>query len=257
MSKTYTIHYGATDIDFELHFKSRKTLGIQVQPDCSVKVNAPIDSEIEKVLTAVQAKAAWIIKQKDYFRSFLPTTTPRQYVAGETHLYLGRQYQLRIWDLGFQISDCEPDSSNPKSSIHNPKFTEGVVLTRGYLHLYTANRDKEHLQCLLNTWYQLKAESHFRTILQEVLPLFHRYKISPPTLHIRFMEKRWGSCTPQGKIILNTALIRAPKGCIRYVLIHELCHLIQPDHTQAFYQLQERILPDFGYWKERLERVMV
>ena len=67
MNKTYTVQYGSTGIEFELNFKNRKTLGIQVQPDCSVKVNAPIDSEIDKVLSAVQAKAAWIIKQKDYF----------------------------------------------------------------------------------------------------------------------------------------------------------------------------------------------
>lgn len=235
MNKTYTVQYGSTGIEFELNFKNRKTLGIQVQPDCSVKVNAPIDSEIDKVLSAVQAKAAWIIKQKDYFTSFLPVTTPRQFVGGEAHLYLGRQYQLRL-----VTSD-----------------TEGVILSRGYIHIHSPHKDAENLGRLLNTWYQLKAESHFRTILQEVLPLFHRYKITPHTLHIRFMEKRWGSCTPQSKIILNTALIRAPKGCIRYVIIHELCHLIQPDHTKAFYQLQERILPDYVYWKDRLERVMI
>ena len=71
------------------------------------------------------------------------------------------------------------------------------------------------------------------------------------------MAKRWGSCTPNGKIILNPELIKAPKGSIEYVIIHELCHLIHHNHTKAFYNLQQRMMPDWKKWKERLEYSLV
>lgn len=237
VSKTHTIDYGTKPIAFELDFKDRKTLAIRVEPDCTVRVFAPLSADMDIISQKVESKAAWILKQQDYFLAFTPTTPPRQFINGETHLYLGRQYRLRIVDI--LATD-----------------TEGVVLSLGYLTIKAKNRDKAHLQALLNDWYQRKAESHFRIILADVLPLFYRYKIETPTLHIRFMEKRWGSCSPKGKIRLNTALIKAPKSCIRYVVIHELCHLIEPNHAKAFYRLLATMLPDYGMWKERLEKAL-
>ncbi|WP_223276027.1 M48 family metallopeptidase [Algoriphagus aquimarinus] len=72
--------------------------------------------------------------------------------------------------------------------------------------------------------------------------------------HISATIIRWVSCTPKGKVILNPTLIKAPKGSIEYVIIHELCHLVHHNHTRAFYALQETIMPD---WKERLEHSLV
>ena len=70
------------------------------------------------------------------------------------------------------------------------------------------------------------------------------------------LEKRWGSCTPKGKIILNPELIKAPKGCIEYVIIHELCHLIHHDHTQKFIDLQTKEMKDWEKWKMKLEKLL-
>ena len=70
------------------------------------------------------------------------------------------------------------------------------------------------------------------------------------------MSKRWGSCTPKGKIILNPELIKTPKKCIEYVIIHELCHLKHANHGSSFYKLQSVFMPDWENWKEKLERQM-
>ena len=70
------------------------------------------------------------------------------------------------------------------------------------------------------------------------------------------MPKRWGSCTPMGKIILNPELIKAPKACIEYVIVHELCHLIYRDHNQKFFDLQTKEMPDWEKWKMKLEKLM-
>ena len=74
-----------------------------------------------------------------------------------------------------------------------------------------------------------------------------------PRLLIRAMSKRWGSCLPAGRIILNTELIKAPKGSIEYVIIHELCHLDHHNHTKAFQSLQSRIMSEWRKWKDKLE----
>ncbi len=71
------------------------------------------------------------------------------------------------------------------------------------------------------------------------------------------MSKRWGSCTPLGKIILNVELIKASKGCVEYVVTHELCHLVHHNHTKEFYNLLTRILPSWKKWKDKLEYSLI
>ncbi|MBL0049307.1 MAG: M48 family metallopeptidase [Bacteroidetes bacterium] len=70
------------------------------------------------------------------------------------------------------------------------------------------------------------------------------------------MSKRWGSCTPKGKIILNPELLKAPTACIEYVILHELCHLVYNEHTQKFIDLQTKEMPDWVKWKNKLENML-
>lgn len=228
-----TIKYGSKTIDFDLSYKDRKTLGIKVYPDCKVKVTAPLESTEAKINEKVKEKARWIIKQQNEFLSYHPLTPPRKYVNGETHLYLGRQYRLKI------IVGNKND----------------VKLYRGRLILQI--KDGGNAETILNKWYREKAIIQFRSILDVVLPKFSKYNTELPDLVIRNMPTRWGSCTSKGKVILNPELIKAPKGSIEYVITHELCHLIEHNHTSAFYTLQEKIMPDWKKWKSVLEYSLV
>ena len=90
------IQFGSRQIDFHLTFSERKTLGITVTPDFNVLVKAPINAQLDRVKQKIRKKAPWIIKQQNFFLSFHPKTPPRKYIGEETHLYLGRQYQLKI-----------------------------------------------------------------------------------------------------------------------------------------------------------------
>ena len=229
----HTIQYGSVVIDYDLSFQERKNLTIKVYPDCSVKIIAPYDTPLQKIEKQIKKKAPWIIKQQREFLSYHPLTPERIYVSGETHLYLGRQYKLRI----------ETDNKNE------------VKLFRGCITVLC--KEESSVKEILNKWYREKAFSHFEEALNKTLLLFKKYNITKPELHIRFMEKRWGSCTPNGKIILNPELIKAPKGSIEYVIVHELCHLIHHNHTKAFYELQVSMMPDWKKWKERLEHSLV
>lgn len=235
MSEQGTISYGTKEIEFVILRRQRKTLTIKVHPDGAVYVIAPAAAETEKILAKVKSKAAWILSQKKYFERFRPPTPARRFVNGETHLYLGRQYKL---------------------FVYRSKETR-IKLSRGKLEIYSPKTNKEVLNQLLNQWYKQHAKSCFETTLRESIPLFSRYKIKTPRLQVRSMKKKWGSCTPEGKIILNTELIKTPKACIEYVVVHELCHLVHYNHTKKFFELQSRLMPDWEKWKEKLEMMLV
>ena len=233
----HIIEYGSTEIEFQLKRSDRKTLGITVYPDTTVQVVAPMDAEIKKIMSKVERKARWIRRQQRYFESFLPATPPREYVSGETHFYLGKQYKLKV--------------------IKN--LNEDVKLVRGQLLVTCSNEaNPNRVKGLLGSWYKTHAEKRFQKGLQDALQAFKPYGVKEqPPLVIQRMAKRWGSCTPKGRVILNPEIIKAPSYCIDYVIVHEFCHLVHHHHGKEFYRLQSKIMPDWERWKDRLERVMI
>lgn len=116
--------------------------------------------------------------------------------------------------------------------------------------------DKSRVKRLVKDWYLTHAKAKFKEIAEPLIHKFKRHKIEPESIVFRDMPTRWGSCTPKGKIILNPELIKAPKGCIEYVIIHELCHLIYLDHTRKFIDLQTKEMPDWEKRKMKLENLL-
>jgi len=226
------VQFGSKQIDFHLAFSERKTLGITITPELLVFVKAPMDAPLEKIKAKIKKRASWIIKQQNFFLAFHPKTPARQFISGESHLYLGRQYQLKV-TLG-------------KESAVNYKgrFIEVIA------------KDKNDAQNLIKQWYRERAKIKFAEIAEPLIERFKKYQAEPKSLYILDMPKRWGSCTPKGKIILNPELIKAPKGCIEYVIIHELCHLIHHNHTKAFFDLQTKEMLNWEKWKTKLEKLM-
>lgn len=230
MSELQTITYGSRKIDFLLTYSVRKSLSITVTPSLDVLVKAPLEAELEKIIEKVKKRAAWIIKQQAFFQSFLPKMPPKRFVSGETHYYLGKQYRLKV----------------------EKHEKEVVKLTRGYLWVYHSSTDVKEL---LEEWYRKKALQKFSERLQHNYKLLEQEGISMPQLVIRQMPKRWGSCSEKGKILLNPELIRAPTPCIDYVIIHELCHMKEYNHSSQFYTLLAKYSPDWEKWKNRLEEI--
>jgi len=113
-----------------------------------------------------------------------------------------------------------------------------------------------HAKQLMEKWYLEHAKIKFPALAAPLIEKFKNYKVLPTSIVLRMMPTRWGSCTPAGKIILNPELVKAPRGCIEYVIIHELCHLVHQDHTQKFIDLQSKEMPDWDKWKDKLERLM-
>lgn len=231
-----TVNYGTTEIVFNLKRANRKTLAIEVHPDLTVWAIAPDTSNLSEIQEKILKRGAWIVKQQRYFDQFLPRTPERLYVSGETHLYLGRRYVLRVKE----------------------EKTTSVKLKNGELIVAVKNKNcPESIKRLLTKWYYDHAMKKFESILQEKFGIFQAYAIAYPALIIRRMNKRWGSCHSNGTIILNPELIKAPTRCIEYVIVHELCHLIHPSHNQKFYDLQAAKMPDWKKWKDKLEEMLV
>jgi len=227
-----SITFGSKVIEFDLEYLERKSLGITVTPEMEVLVKAPADSAFEKIEEVVRKRASWILKQQSFFLSFHPKLPAKRYVSGETHLYLGRQYRLKIIIA----------------------LAESVKLKGAFIEITTP--DKSRAEALLKAWYLAHAKVKFHQFAAPLKERFQKYKVAPSSLVLRDMPTRWGSCTPKGKIILNPELIKAPRACIEYVIIHELCHLVHHNHTQKFIDLQTREMADWEKWKHRLENLL-
>lgn len=234
MMKLEQFIYGSTTIHFELTYSDRKTLGITVHPDLSVHVKAPHEASREKIFEKVEKRAAWIIEQKRYFLSFSPRRKEYLYKSGESHYYFGRQYILKI--------------------VQGKKET--VTYKGSCLLVETLDKSRDNIEKLLVRWYRDRAKIKFAEYAEPLINRFSKYNVKPKNLFIQKMETRWGSCSSSGNIILNPELVKAPKACIEYVIIHELCHLLHRNHTQAFFRLLSQEMPDWQKWKEKLERFM-
>ena len=228
--------YGEHGIDFAVVRRHRKTLEIAVEPDASVVVAAPLDAPIEAIAEKVRKRAAWIRGQQRFFSQFIPRTPERRYLAGETHLYLGRQYRLKVVRSG----------------------RPAVEMVRGFIIVHSREPDRpEVTRRLVERWYRDHARAKFMERLEVSLSRFPDPEaFRPRGLIVRRMEKRWGSLSPSGRLLLNRRLIEAPVDTIDYVIAHELCHMAEPHHGAAFYRLLDRVMPDWAGRKGRLEEKM-
>jgi len=232
----HCVQYGEHWIDFTLVRRDRSTLEIAVEPDASVVVAAPKAATLAMIGEKVRKRAAWIRRQQRYFIQFLPRTPDRQYVAGETHLYLGRQYRLKV------VYD-----------VH-----ARVTLARGFIVVKTSRPERiEVTRELVEAWYRKRAYIKFAERLEVNLLRFPVPEdFRPIGLVVRQLRHRWGSMSPSSRLLLNRRLIEAPTDAIDYVITHELCHIAVPHHGPEFFKLMDRVLPDWPRRKHRLERRM-
>jgi predicted metal-dependent hydrolase len=228
----HRVPYGSKNITFALEYSPRKTLAIEVHPDQSILVKAPTDATIEVVESKVIHRAAWITRQQRQFSKYaLPLPAP-ECISGEGYRYLGRQYRLKLIE-----SQCDQ-----------------IRLWQGRLEVNTPIPfDRDHVERAISHWFRDRALTIFAERYQYCTKLVSAYGIEHSNeFELRTMSKRWGSCTPTGKIFLNPLLISASKDCIDYVIVHELCHLQFPNHSSSFYRLLTRIMPDWIDHRQKL-----
>ncbi|MGL4603184.1 MAG: M48 family metallopeptidase, partial [Iodobacter sp.] len=226
--------YADEPICFERLPRSGQTskILIKVLPDCRVQISAPETASDEEVIAAAKHRARWIYQQLREFGSRIEHVRPRQYISGESYFYLGKQYVLKV--------------------LENPAAKPSVKLLRGKIEVTVREKSAEKISGLLTDWYKARAKDVFARRIDAMLEQALWVSEKPP-LRILTMQTQWGSCSPAGRLTLNPHLVKAPRDCIDYVILHELCHLAEHNHSERFYRLINQVMPQCEKVKERLD----
>ena len=217
------------EIAFHLEQKPVKNLNLRIRKDGIVYVSANDNVPVDKVDEFVVSKGAYILSALQRFHELAQyRPQPKRYISGETFYILGRGLRLKVVE-------------GSKNAIHS----DGVYIL---LQVKDAT-DVKNKERIVTRFLDQQCRDQFGEIMTEIYPLFQKYGVAQPTLRIRDMDTRWGSClSKKGIITLNKRLLEAPRGCIEYVVMHEFCHFIHPNHSKQFYGFLAMLMPD---WKER------
>lgn len=216
-----------------IHRKNVKNVTLKVKRDNTVHLtvpNAASDDYIEKVL---ESKKSWIESQLKSFEENYEKPQEKEMVSGESFKYLGRSYRLKV------IEDKE----------------EGVRLYRGYIEIHVKDKSNTSKKReLLKKWYQEKAKKKFSELIHEYEKVV---KEEVSSIRVITMQTRWGSCNVESRNInLNLELIKKPRYCIEYVILHELAHLKYPNHSKQFWEYMSVHMPNWKWRKEKLESII-
>ena len=235
--ETYTIDFDSRTIPVAVYRRKRKTFAIMVQPDLTVNAYVPLRLSSAEIHRFLNKKAPWIVRKLDKQEQYHPLPQPKQYISGETFVYLGRQYRLKVL----------------------PGAEGQTKLVGRYLYVPVRYEQKNgDVKNAVNAWYRRRAKDVFLKKLTRSMDVVARHGITTqPELTVRKMKRRWGSCNSEGKIILNLNLIQTPVHCVEYVIMHELCHLKEGKHDRSFYSLLTRCMPDWRQRKETLDGIVI
>ena len=217
------------DFPFETIRTDRvKSASIDVE-DNLVKVTVPKNLSDERIEELIKGRILWI-KQKLALQATAIVSKPKEYVDGEAFAYLGRNYRLK----------CANGTE------------ESVKLRSGYLNVTTKNgkRNSEHIKAAIEQWYRTKA-------LSRLIDKTKRYsailKVEPTSINLKDYKAMWGSCSPKGVVSYNWRIILAPHKIVDYIVVHELCHLIEPNHSSKYWKQVRSVIPDYENSKEWLK----
>lgn len=196
-----------------------------------VKVRVPEGLPDNRVRDLISRKSPWIKRKLREAETAVPPR-PREFVSGETFCYLGRNYRLKVL----------------------PGDTTSLKLKGGYLeaNIPSSSRTQENdVSFLLVDWYQ----RHARERLEEKTRRYAKIlQVKPGSVSVKDYKSQWGSCSAKGDISYNWRIVMAPHRIVDYVVVHELCHLLEHNHSPAYWCHVERILPDFRECREWLRR---
>ena len=209
----------------------RKTASITIE-NGFVKIAVPVGLSEDKIDDIVNKRREWISKRVFEHAKIKPKKN-KQFISGEAFAYLGKNYRLK------RIVGEE----------------SGVIFKGGYLSVgvkpeWSEGECEVHIRLELGKWFR---EQSLKRIKSKVKKYSEIIGVKPKSIKIQKLENKWGSCSPNGDIVFNWRIISAPHSVIDYVVVHELCHLIEHNHSEAFWNHVARITPDYKKQKEWLK----
>jgi predicted metal-dependent hydrolase len=228
------IQFENTDITYLLTYKNVKNINLRIKSTGEIFVSANKSTSAYIVDKFVLSQAEYILKALKKFESNnIYAPKPKQYISGENFKLLGKYLKLEV-------------SVGEKETV----YSDGI-------YLFLVIKDSTNLKrkiAMVNKWLTQECKIIFDDIVTDVYIRFKEYGVPNPEIKVRSMKSRWGSCQPnKGIITLNLKLIESSRCCIEYVVIHEFCHFIHPNHSNKFYDFFTMMMPDWKDHKKTLQ----
>ena len=223
--KTETVR--ENEITYEVVRSRRATADIVIERDGRVLVRAPHSISSERIEDLVATKRVWIHKNLAEWRNLNSARVPRDFRNGEGFLYLGRSYRLLL------VAEQEESLL-----LKNGRFClRRDLLARGHV---------EPAKAAFRDYYQSRGLDRISQRVGDYAP---KVGVTPGRINVRELGHRWASCSPNGNLSFHWKCMMAPLTIIDYIVVHELCHIHHLDHTYAFWNEVDKVLP--GYIERR------
>ncbi|MPW24498.1 DUF45 domain-containing protein [Alkalibaculum sp. M08DMB] len=225
-----SISYKEMLISFDVVYRNRKTMEIRITPPSTVTVITPEKLKQEDIIKMVKKKESWIYNKLEKFEKNSEEYTMKEYIKGEEYLYLGY-----IYTLDFK------NSGHTKINIY---------LESNIIVVDTAVQDRDIIKTELEEWYRKRAIN----VIEQRVSLYQSYFFEiPKQVRAKSQKQRWGSCTWDNKLLFNWKIIMAPLEIIDYIVVHEMCHMVEKNHSSKYWDLVSSIIPEYKKYKEWLK----
>jgi len=218
------------DISIHIVRKRIKNMYLRVNTSTGeVSVTAPLKMPLQAIQAHLEFKRAWIHSSRARVLSRVPSP-PLKMEHGETHHFLGKPYALVV---------------QPNAQL------KGIVIDGEFLHGFLDSHTLDERKKRLHAWYKEQMQQLIPDLIQKWEPIIG---VNVHAWGIKSMKTRWGSCNVVAhRIWLNLNLVQKPLVCLEYVLVHEMVHLLEANHSKRFYALMTRFMPQWGDYQKQLE----
>jgi predicted metal-dependent hydrolase len=196
----------------------RRTIGLIVNHDGTLIIRAPLRTSQKQIEDLVEQKAEWIKSKQRLVKATYARFVPKEYINGEEFLYLGTSYRLSI--IGNSVSPLRLAD-----------------------HFYLSHSVLPQAENIFKRWYRAQAK---QVISGRAKLYADHYGFEYHKVKITNAQARWGSCSPRGNLNFSWRLVMAPMPVIDYVVVHELAHLHEKNHSRRFWDKVKTILPDYA-----------
>lgn len=228
------IKLGDTEINYRIIISNRKTISLIIDPEKGLLVRAPERVTYRQIEQIVREKSNWIIRKQEEIKR-IRSEVEKEFVAGEKLPFQGQLYELEVIEID-KIRDVSVTLKDGKFQIKAPSNLKG-------------DNRREEIKRRLVEWYKKEARTKYK---ERVEHYRKKLGVSYNKIFIRDQKTRWGSCSSKGNLNFNWRLIMAPLSIMDYIVVHELVHLIHPNHSRDFWKLVESVIPDYKEKKQWL-----
>jgi predicted metal-dependent hydrolase len=223
------IIYENNVIEYEIIRRKRKTIGIQITPEGKVKVSSPLGVADKTIQDILYKKANWIISKLRWVKEMDKNFKEKEYISGELIQYLGKTYMIEVCEdeklIGIRV----------------------VLVDNRFKVSINPNINGEKRNILIKNAIEEWLKRNAKVIFEERTRYYsEKLNLKYNVIRIKDQKTLWGSCSSQGNLNYNWRLVMAPLPILDYVVVHEVCHLKQRDHSKRFWELVEYIMPDYA-----------